>query len=93
MTLANKDISKIKMVVLTDSGQSNIVWYSPIKQNKKDDSFIIEGMLRRFFNHSSSKHARIVQFYSTKTDILIKEIRKTAKNEDTTQSKKQERTR
>lgn len=76
MALADKQISKIKMVGLTPHSYKNIVWYSPIKENKKDNSTIVDGMVRRFLNHRDSKFVKVIQFYSTQTNTLIKELKR-----------------
>ncbi len=79
MGLANKDISRIKMVALTENGHKNVTWYSPTKQNHKDDDFIINGMMRRYENRAEYNFTRVIQFYSTKTDELIAQYKRTNK--------------
>lgn len=76
MGLANKDISRIKMVALTENGHKNVVWYSPVKQNRKDDDFIIKGMLSRYEKRSEHKFTRVIQFYANKTNELIDEYKR-----------------
>ncbi len=73
--MINKDLSKLKMVALTERGYPNVTWYSPVKQNNKDDDFIISGMLRRFENHKNYKNTRVIQFYAMKTNELISEFK------------------
>ena len=67
MAFASKELSKIKMVALTANHQSNITWYSPVDQNKKPSTDIIEGMKRRFSDNVSKGKIQatiqVVQFY------------------------------
>lgn len=48
MAFFDKELSRLKMVMLTSSTEKNRVWYSPIKHNNKSNEVIISGMLRRF---------------------------------------------
>jgi len=66
-----KEKSKIKMVILTKAKQDNAVWYSPVKQNKKPEKTIIEGMLRRFQKSKLFAITNVVQFYNTESNTLI----------------------
>ena len=50
MGMIDIEKSKIKMVVLMPGKETNICWYSPVKQNKKPSEEIITGMLRRFLD-------------------------------------------
>ncbi|MFJ1431336.1 hypothetical protein ACILE2_11140 [Capnocytophaga canimorsus] len=73
--ISDKEKSRIKMVVLTNHGHNNIVWYSPTKQNSKKDEFIITGMMRRFEKRPEITIARCIQFYDTTTNQLIAEYK------------------
>ncbi len=74
--MVNKDISKIKMVALTKNGHPNVTWYSPYKQNKKDNQFIINGMMTRFQKHKEYNHTNVIQFYSQTTGEKIQEYKR-----------------
>jgi hypothetical protein len=76
MALADPEKSKIKMVILTKPKEENKVWYSPVKQNKKPEKTIIEGMLRRFQNSSLFAITNVVQFYDMETNSLIAKFTK-----------------
>jgi hypothetical protein len=76
MALADPEKSKIKMVVLTKAKENNAVWYSPVKQNKKPEKTIIEGMLRRFQNSKLFEITNVVQFYDIETNSLIAKFTK-----------------
>lgn len=71
MPVFEKEKSKIKMVILTKTKEKNQVWYSPVKQNRKPEKTIIEGMLRRFNNHKIFAITNVVQFYDTTSNTLI----------------------
>ena len=64
--------SKIKMVILTKSKQSNAVWWSPINQNKRNSQRIITSMLRRFEKHALAEITDVVQFYESGNLIAVK---------------------
>lgn len=66
--------SKIKMVILTKSKQSNAVWWSPINQNKRNSQRIITSMLRRFEKHALAKITNVVQFYENGNLIAVKKL-------------------
>lgn len=66
--------SKIKMVILTKSKQSNAVWWSPINQNKRNSQRIITSMLRRFEKHALSKITNVIQFYENGNLIAVKKL-------------------
>jgi hypothetical protein len=71
MPVFEKEKSKIKMVILTKSKESNKVWYSPLKQNNKPEKTIIAGMLRRFNANKIFAITNVVQFYDTSSNTLI----------------------
>lgn len=64
--------SKIKMVILTEKKESNAVWWSPIRQNKRSSESIIKGMLKRFEKHALAKITNVVQFYENGNLIAVK---------------------
>lgn len=66
--------SKIKMVILTKSKQSNAVWWSPINQNKRNSQRIITSMLRRFEKHALAKITNVIQFYENGNLIAVKKL-------------------
>lgn len=66
--------SKIKMVILTKSKQSNAVWWSPINQNKRNSQSVIASMLRRFEKHALSKITNVIQFYENGNLIAVKKL-------------------
>lgn len=71
-----KKCSKIQMSILLKNGNDHLkyqnqrgrkcnpVWYSHLKYNYKSDKYIIEGMLRRFYDSSLVPATNIVKFYS-----------------------------
>lgn len=75
-TIFEKEKSKIKMVILTKRKESNAVWYSPIKQNKKPEKTVIEGMMRRFQSHKLFLITNVVQFYDMESNELIAKFTK-----------------
>lgn len=78
MALSSKEKSKIKMVALFGPGKQNIVWYSPLKQQKKPDQFIITGMIRRFLEQATSSGVKIIQFYANQAGTgttLLEEVK------------------
>lgn len=70
-----RNCSKIQMAILLKNGNdhlkyqnnrghlSNPVWYSPLKENKKADNIIIQGMLRRFYTTPLISCANVIKFY------------------------------
>ncbi|HEX8269787.1 MAG TPA: hypothetical protein VF581_07835 [Flavobacterium sp.] len=73
MPVFDKELSKIKMVILTKHGQENLPWYSPINQNKRDSRLVISGMITRFRRHRLATVTNKLQFYES--GILIHEER------------------
>lgn len=55
--------SKIKMMILTKPNCKNLVWWSPLDQNRKYSGIIIKGMMRRLKNNKIFKETQVVQFY------------------------------
>jgi len=49
----------------------NPVWYSPVKQNKWTNDYIVNGMIKRFTGNTLFAHTRMLQFYDQFTDQLI----------------------
>lgn len=76
MPVFEKEKSKIKMVILTKGKESNPVWYSPVKQNRKPEKTIIEGMIRRFQKSKLFAITNVVQFYDTSSNELIAKFTK-----------------
>lgn len=66
--------SKIKMVILTKSKESNAVWWSPINQNKRNSQSVITSMLRRFEKHALAKITNVIQFYENGILIASKRL-------------------
>ncbi len=75
--------SRISMSILLKNGNDHLkhtnsrgkkvcpVWYSPLKQNRKPDRDVIEGMLRRFYDSPFVQVTNKVSFYTNNTDLLI----------------------
>ncbi len=75
--------SRVKMVILLMPDKENLkvpgptdkkvnpVWYSPVKQNKWTNDYIVNGMIKRFTNNSLYAHTRMLQFYDQFTGNLI----------------------
>lgn len=75
--------SKISMSILLKNGNDHLkltnargakvnpVWYSPIKQNRRPERDIIEGMLRRFYDSPFLSVANKVNFYANNSSFLI----------------------
>ena len=74
MPVFASESSKIKMVILTKSKQSNAVWWSPINQNKRNSQSVITSMLRRFEKHALAKITNVVQFYENGILIAVKKL-------------------
>lgn len=75
MPFYQKGKSKVKMVVLMPPKEPNITWHSPIQENNKPSTTIIEGMLKRFVNgQDAAKRAVVYQFYEN--GILIHELKR-----------------
>jgi len=69
--LANREKSRIKMVIMKKHGHDNAVWWSPIKYNAKPAEVIIAGMIRRFKLHPISRDTNKLLFFEN--DVLIAE--------------------
>ena len=76
--------SKISMSILLKNGNDHLkltnkrgqkvnpVWYSPLKQNKKPEVAIIEGMLRRFYDSPFVSATNKLHFYyNNSTDLIF----------------------
>jgi hypothetical protein len=74
MPVFASESSKIKMVILTKSKQSNAVWWSPINQNKRNTQSVIASMFRRFEKHALAKITNVVQFYENGNLIAVKKL-------------------
>lgn len=74
MAVFAPESSKIKMVILTEKKESNAVWWSPIKQNKRTNEWIIKGMLKRFEKHALAKITNVIQFYEDGNLIAVKKL-------------------
>lgn len=74
MPVFASESSKIKMVILTKSKESNAVWWSPINQNKRNSQSVITSMLRRFEKHALAKITNVVQFYENGNLIAVKKL-------------------
>ena len=73
MPVFDKDISKIKMVILTKTKEKNAVWWSPINQNKRKSELVIRSMLRRFEKSQLITITNVVQFYEN--NLLISQFK------------------
>lgn len=69
----NKTQSKIKMVILTKGKEANVVWWSPLNQNKRKSGLVIRSMLRRFKRSKLAQITNVIQFYEN--NILIEKIK------------------
>jgi hypothetical protein len=74
MPVFASETSKIKMVILTKTKQSNTVWWSPINQNKRNSQSVVTSMLRRFEKHALAKITNVVQFYENGILIASKRL-------------------
>lgn len=72
-----KEKSRIKMVLLTKNGFDNLTVYSPYKQNRKTDQFIMIGMLKRYRTKPEIKYTNVIQFYDNFTNQLIQNVKVT----------------
>jgi hypothetical protein len=68
------ETSKIKMVILTKSKESNAVWWSPVNQNKRKSESVVVSMLQRFEKHALAKITNVVQFYENGNLIATKRL-------------------
>jgi hypothetical protein len=73
MPVFKKEKSKIKMVILTKGRDDNVVWHSPINQNKRDNEAIIKSMLNRLKRKELFNRTNVVQFYEN--NLLIAEFK------------------
>lgn len=74
MPVFDKHESKIKMVILTKAKAKNVIWYSPIKQNKRKSELVIRSMLKRLKNQKELfSQTNVVQFYQS--NQLIAQIK------------------
>ncbi|WP_286914807.1 hypothetical protein [Flavobacterium sp. UBA4197] len=73
MAFASKEKSRIKMVALTVNGSKNVTWYSPERENHRDDEYIFKNMLRRFSTKPAFILTNKVRFYDAKSDTIIRE--------------------
>lgn len=74
MAVFEPEKSKIKMVILNKVNAKNVVWYSPIKQNRRRSDLIIKSMLKRFKNHDLFRNTNVVQFYENNILIFSEKI-------------------
>lgn len=63
MPVFDRERSKIKMVALTQHGFENVVWYSPINQNRRRSEVIIRAMLMRYRRFWAMTVTNVIQFY------------------------------
>ena len=62
--LSKKGESRLKMVAYSKIVKEKpVVWYSPIKDNKKNNEQIIEGMMKRFKENYNINFYRTVLFF------------------------------
>lgn len=78
MPATDKDLSKIKMVVLTSGKNDNITWYSILGKDDQQIEKIINSMLRRFNEHCNKNitiKATInkINFYDNQTKAFLGE--------------------
>lgn len=69
MPFYQNGLSKLKMVALTPPNEKNITWYSPVGQNDKPSTTIIEGMLKRFQKQEAAKRVVVYQFWENEVKI------------------------
>ena len=69
MPISDPKLSKIKMFIMTKAGHKNLVWWSPIKENRKRSELIVTGMTRRFMKTEIAKVTNVLMFYEN--EILI----------------------
>ncbi|WP_395077750.1 hypothetical protein [Flavobacterium sp.] len=74
MAVFEPEKSKIKMVILTKENAKNVVWYSPIKQNRRRSDLIIKSMLKRFKNHDLYWTTNVIQCYENNVLIFSEKI-------------------
>lgn len=74
MNVFTPEESKIKMVILTKTNENNVVWWSPINQNKRSSESVIKSMLRRFEKHRLAKITNVIQFYQSGNLIATKKL-------------------
>lgn len=74
MPVFDKQTSKIKMVILTKGEFDNVVWYSPINQNRRRSDLIIRSMMRRLRANKLFEITVAVQFYEN--SVLIAQYKK-----------------
>ena len=71
MALASKGIanesSRILMLIMTSNGCENGSWFSPADENHKSNTFIIEGMKKRYLKRIAEGKTGI----SGKINVLI----------------------
>lgn len=78
MPITDKELSKIKMVILTSGKNQNITWYSILSKDKQRLEKIINDMLRRFNEHCN-KNTTIkatinkINFYDNQTKAFLGE--------------------
>jgi len=70
MKIGDSQQSKIKMMIMTKAGHKNLVWWSPVKQNRKRSELIINGMVKRFMTQTEIvKITNVLMFYEN--EMLI----------------------
>jgi hypothetical protein len=80
-----KNCSRVRMVILllpdhqnlkysaADGSKINPAWYSPVKQNKWTNDYIVNGMIKRFMSNKLAPFTRKLQFYDQFSGNLIHE--------------------
>ncbi len=69
MPISDPKVSKVKMSIMTKGKNKNLVWYSPIKQNRRRSELIVKDMIRRFMKTETAKITNVLLFYEN--EILI----------------------
>lgn len=69
MPISDPKESKVKMSIMTKGKNKNLVWYSPIKQNRRRSELIIKDMIKRFMKTETAKITNVLLFYEN--EILI----------------------
>lgn len=69
MPISDPKESKVKMSIMTKGKNKNLVWYSPIKQNRRRSELIVKDMIRRFMKTETAKITNVLLFYEN--EILI----------------------
>ena len=76
MPIFSKELSRVKMVILTKHGHQNKVWYSILSKDKKNLVEICHKMMKRFTKSNNLiANANIIIFYDNQTKTELKRIK------------------